>query len=47
MEAKAQEAGYESMDAAIEATRHMPSRTAAARLGIGASTVKRRRGQRP
>ncbi len=34
-------AGFASMAAAIHATRHLSSRAAAARIGIGASTVKR------
>ncbi|GAA1553566.1 MucR family transcriptional regulator [Streptomyces globosus] len=41
LEARAQAAGFASMAAAIEATRHLPSRAAATQLGIGASTVKR------
>jgi hypothetical protein len=41
MEVRAQAAGFESMAAAIDATRHLSSRTAATQLGIGASTVKR------
>ncbi|MFF8618294.1 MucR family transcriptional regulator [Streptomyces sp. NPDC015350] len=46
VEAKAHAAGFESMAAAIHATRHLSSRAAAARIGIGTSTVKRWR-QRP
>ncbi|MEU0596227.1 MucR family transcriptional regulator [Streptomyces ardesiacus] len=41
LDAKAVAAGFTSMAAAIDATRHLPSRTAATRIGIGASTVKR------
>ncbi|MEE1737030.1 MucR family transcriptional regulator [Streptomyces sp. BE147] len=41
LEAKAQAAGFKSVAAAIEATRHLPSRAAATQIGIGASTVKR------
>ncbi|SDT83444.1 ROS/MUCR transcriptional regulator protein [Streptomyces sp. TLI_053] len=45
LEATARAAGFASMTEAIEATRDMPSRAAAARIGVGASTVKRRRRQ--
>lgn len=41
LEAQARAAGYASMAAAIEATRHLPSRAAAAHIGIGATTVNR------
>lgn len=41
LEAQARAAGYASVAAAIEATRHLSSRAAAARIGISASTVKR------
>ncbi|MFF8747813.1 MucR family transcriptional regulator [Streptomyces californicus] len=41
LEAQARAAGYASVAAAIEATRHLSSRAAAARIGVGASTVKR------
>ena len=41
LEAQARAAGYASVAAAIEATRHLSSRAAATRIGIGASTVKR------
>ncbi len=41
LEARARTAGFESMAAAIEATRHLSSRAAAMRIGVGASTVKR------
>lgn len=41
LEAKAQAAGYGSMAEAVEATRHLPSRAAAARVGVGASTINR------
>ncbi|MER7847421.1 MucR family transcriptional regulator [Kitasatospora sp. NPDC096077] len=46
LEATARAAGFASMTEAIEATRDLPSRAAAARIGVGASTVKRWR-QRP
>lgn len=41
MDAVARAAGYSSMANAIEATRDLPSRQAAAQIGVGASTVKR------
>lgn len=41
MDAVARVAGYSSMTDAIEATRDLSSRQAAARIGVGASTVKR------
>ncbi|MCO8308788.1 MucR family transcriptional regulator [Streptomyces sp. RKCA744] len=41
LDAKAVAAGFTSMSAAIDATRHLPSRAAAKRIGVGASTVKR------
>lgn len=41
MDAVARAADYSSMAAAIEATRDLSSRQAAARIGVGASTVKR------
>ncbi|MEU6664283.1 MucR family transcriptional regulator [Streptomyces sp. NPDC046821] len=41
LEAKARAAGFDSMTAAIDATRHLPSRTAAQQIGIAASTVNR------
>lgn len=41
MDAVARAAGYSSMEDAIEVTRDLPSRQAAARIGVGASTVKR------
>ncbi|MGA5823553.1 MucR family transcriptional regulator [Kitasatospora sp. NPDC094028] len=41
LEATARAAGFASMADAIDATRDMPSRAAAARIGVGASTVKR------
>jgi hypothetical protein len=41
LEATVRAAGYPDVTTAIAATRMMPSRAAAARLGIGASTVKR------
>ncbi|MFE3657295.1 MucR family transcriptional regulator [Streptomyces sp. NPDC059165] len=41
LDAKARAAGFESMAAAVEATRDLSSRAAAGRIGIGASTVKR------
>ncbi|MFJ4418788.1 MucR family transcriptional regulator [Streptomyces sp. NPDC088925] len=41
LEEQARAAGYASVTVAIEATRHLSSRAAAARIGIGASTVKR------
>jgi hypothetical protein len=41
MDATARAAGYTSMRDAIEETRALPSREAATRIGVGASTVKR------
>lgn len=41
LEERARAAGFTSMATAIEATRNLPSRAAAARLGIGSSTVRR------
>lgn len=41
VEAMAHAAGFESMAAAIDATRHLSSRAAAIRIGIAASTVNR------
>ncbi|MGK4909675.1 MucR family transcriptional regulator [Streptomyces albus] len=41
LEAKARAAGFESMAAAIDATRNMSSRAAATRIGVSPSTVKR------
>lgn len=41
MEATARAAGFGSMVQAIDATRDLSSRAAAARIGIGATTVKR------
>lgn len=41
MDATARAAGYASMREAIDATRALSSREAAARIGVGASTVKR------
>ncbi|MFG2776000.1 hypothetical protein [Streptomyces sp. NPDC048350] len=41
LEATAQAAGYASMAEAIRATRALPSRAAAERIGVGASTVNR------
>ncbi|MFJ3762953.1 MucR family transcriptional regulator [Streptomyces sp. NPDC090080] len=40
-EAKARVAGYDSMAAAIDATRHLPSSSAAAQIGISTTTVRR------
>ncbi|MBW1600915.1 MucR family transcriptional regulator [Streptomyces sp. JJ66] len=47
LEAKVREAGFESMADAIHATRHLTSRAAAARMGVGTSTVKRWRRRPP
>ncbi|MFE8940929.1 MucR family transcriptional regulator [Streptomyces sp. NPDC007872] len=41
LEARVRAAGYASVTAAIEATRHLSNRAAATRIGIGASTVSR------
>ncbi|MFI5831107.1 MucR family transcriptional regulator [Streptomyces sp. NPDC051578] len=41
LEAAVQAAGFESMAAAIDSTRHLSNRAAAARIGVGPSTVKR------
>ncbi|MEV7599849.1 MucR family transcriptional regulator [Kitasatospora sp. NPDC089797] len=41
LDATARAAGFASMEEAIRATSNLPSRAAAARIGVGASTVKR------
>ncbi|MFF2123503.1 MucR family transcriptional regulator [Kitasatospora sp. NPDC058184] len=47
LEATARAAGFASMADAIAATRDLPSRAAAERIGVGASTVKRWRQRSP
>ncbi|GGU62281.1 MucR family transcriptional regulator [Streptomyces lavendofoliae] len=47
LEAVARAAGFASMADAIENTRDLPSRAAAERIGVGASTVKRWRQRKP
>ncbi|WP_405787200.1 hypothetical protein OG753_04085 [Streptomyces sp. NBC_00029] len=41
MEAKARDAGFASMTDAIEATRTLPGRHAAERIGVSVTTVRR------